>query len=369
MASNLLLKSLVEIFGSKTVRSIQIKVLAMLSRWIVLNYDDFIQDHSLDKMLMKFIKEARSCGFIDQADRLLRITKTAKCSLLQSFKFLKFLEIDAGPIIHIDELINSWVKFGPIINNSNRVAEYLTHSSYLLMKATPFQDYIDKFFISTCGIEDQPNYQGSLLDILVSRSNYIHNWTIIEIASAPKFFQAKMVQCFIVIAKNCLSNFDFNTSFFITMALLSTSIQNLGQQVWAKIDDKSKADFQILKTLVHPSNNMRNYRKLKQSAKSPFIPFIPSALKDLSDLSVFHIKSSSEDTMKSRIKDAIDFEAIMSFYVLVNDMRMAIDRPFSFNRHFDQELSHLVEYRISKISRIENGDVGKFAHLLSQTTD
>lgn len=299
-------------------RSIQLKVLSIIFRWITLNFKNFAEDDQLSELLFSFLENLEPREFGEPLIRLKKMFKT-QMSFTVDAENLNFL-LDESKLK--TQILNSDTHCDNLINNPNIVAQYLTYTSYLIMKNMSFGDYVRKVFEKTIFSRETDNVINSMLDQMMSRSNYIHNWVVLEICSAPDFYQSKLIECFINVAKKCLENSDFNSAMFITLALLYRPVQNLGSFKWDNIGSNAKSKMKILEALLDPSENMKIYRHLLQRSSEPFIPCLPLVMKDLSVI--------AEINGRKVPKNHIDFELMEKYHSFVKDVQKGVSGSYSF---------------------------------------
>ncbi|KAI8066602.1 ras guanine nucleotide exchange factor domain-containing protein [Gongronella butleri] len=176
------------------------------------------------------------------------------------------------------------------------VARYLTLAdSYLFqqLRAHHFLDaqWRDQPYDATplSRLEETLDYIG----LLTKRANMLHQWVLHELLHRCPSLKArkKMLTKWIHVAKLCLEWNNFHTSMILTMALMATPIQKMGQ-AWSALGHKVQATFDTLQQLVDVSNNMSCYRQALEHGFSPITHQKPRSA-SLSSLSSSSITGST----------------------------------------------------------------------------
>ncbi|MCL4137815.1 UNVERIFIED_CONTAM: hypothetical protein GTU68_020311, partial [Idotea baltica] len=180
-----------------------------------------------------------------------------------------------------DEVVNELIRESQVnilqLSSVVELAIQLTLEDFAIFRQIEPTEYIDNLF------KIKSKYGTPALSRFEEISNRELYWVCSEVCSEHNIHKrAKIVKQFIKIARYCKDLNNFNSMFAILSGLGSTSVNRL-RQTWARVPNRYRKIFSDLETVMDPSQNMKNYRKLASSSSSqaPMIPFYPIVKKDL----------------------------------------------------------------------------------------
>ncbi|KAI8065201.1 ras guanine nucleotide exchange factor domain-containing protein [Gongronella butleri] len=284
----------------KWQHNIQTKVLHVISRWIKLQFIDFINNPVLLTRLRAFVTgdvtrggfaaEARSIrDLLDSQDaqhdqpRHVIIQALANVNVRQHAPVIA--SHCAQPLSPSMALVPAILAMAP-----KEIAQYLTLADFYLLKCiTPFDllEHVRKHK------HQQPRCHGDYIERLTRRANQLSHWVQQMIQLQPSSRHRRLVLRKIIdVAKHCLEFHNFHTSMLLTTSLLQPAIQKLTE--WSGVSGHE--DVASLMRLLDVSNNMYAYRGALAQAKAPLVPFFPLLLKDLTFIMDGNAPVYQEDT-------------------------------------------------------------------------
>ncbi|KAI8637985.1 ras guanine nucleotide exchange factor domain-containing protein [Parasitella parasitica] len=304
-------------YFKKWQHSIQSKVLTVIDRWIILQYQDFKYDLDLQKKLNLFLfnndtvllqqfkqqvekiqynLKVQIQQFSNHQHHVSMITSSSNVSAPPSnafnFHFPFGSNSNSLPPVHtnnasarrpsnsvISELPTKIHDSSPIKTTlhtslvsleSRDIARYLTLADFYLFKSIQSRELLSNNSSNKSDI----NYT----ELMTKRANMLSHWVVHEICSISYLKPKRsLLKKFIEIAKLCLEFNNFHTCMVITMGLASAPKL---KEVWETLSNRDTNTFTSLQKLMDVSMNMRYYRQKIQLAKAPSIPFLPVVLKD-----------------------------------------------------------------------------------------
>ncbi|KAG2219581.1 hypothetical protein INT45_002539 [Circinella minor] len=330
-------------YGAASQRSIQLRVINVISRWIKLQYEDFRTDNNLLNRLYRFlnnnvqvahlaedlatIKNLLEIQNIQQEKRFFSTNTEASLPRMKSTESLERGSINnhsprpyaarefytpgasTTSSSHaysssstfkkgsINALALSSTSSALTSLDANDVAQYLTLADFNILKNITPYEYLkgtwrsnkakSNHYNSNRGKDDNGN--GALIDskkggytkILTRRANMLSHWVLHEVCSPENSKQRRMIiRKLIHIAKLCIEWNNFHTGMIIVMGLQCPIIQRL-ENTWHALPSRDINTFNTLQKYLDVTNNMGFYRQSLATAKAPVVPFFPLILKDL----------------------------------------------------------------------------------------
>ncbi|KAJ1562711.1 hypothetical protein HK096_004969, partial [Nowakowskiella sp. JEL0078] len=388
-------------YFNKWRKSIQLKALTVIGRWLKIQFEDFENDEVLKDTLEDFLEEVWESRFRNEVERIRRTAQNQASSISMRSAVAPFppYMLNLPPPLPILPQPNS-SRFlpplyfypppprNPILNrpapyprydspnllesspllemDSRDLAKYLTAADCAAFNSISTADYISKLLDS-----NEPLLKESLdinssernvspvhtwmgrIELFTVRANMIRNWVAIEICSVNKIkARRRIIEKFIAVAKICRELNNFQTLLFIVSGLLSNPVQRL-KKTWEGVTNRSTLT--LLEKLLDPTGNMKNYRKALNSSKQPTIPFFPVVMKDLT----FIIEGNSSTTQSSAaaIRNSSDtfvsskpseLETTMinldKYRTLVNTMKFYMDMSRTQKYQFEHLLLPTLKY-------------------------
>ncbi|KAI9302572.1 ras guanine nucleotide exchange factor domain-containing protein [Cunninghamella echinulata] len=339
-----------EYYFQQWQKRIQVKVLNVLTRWIKLQFRDFLGDISLHNRLESFCDlDMIKAGFVTEATMIKDAMYNQKYRYYQSIYNLQpsssshhigfapttpplSLRRPSGsgslfsihnnnnnsnnsnsqtppdspvyPIPHPNyhhQISNHHHSIGtsPLLSlDTKEIAKYLTLADYYLFQQMKSYDYLDGHW-RHCQYNDlsleELELKEDFIGILTKRANMLNHWVIHELATTKSTkHKRSILRKFIEIAKLCLEWNNFHTSMILTMGLLSNPVQKI-EDVWQSLPNRNQLTFDVLKKLVDVSHNMSFYRQaLQEGGLHPGL-FLPQQ-KKRSPSFTLSIKESSYST-------------------------------------------------------------------------
>ncbi|KAL0137658.1 hypothetical protein V8B55DRAFT_1578525 [Mucor lusitanicus] len=304
--------------------SIQSKVLAVIDRWVTLQYQDFKYDLDLQKklnlflfnndavLLQQFRQQVEKIQynlkiqiqqFSNHHHHISMITASQPMSAPPSnafnfhfsfgnsspslpatvhtnnsrrpsnglFSSSSSITPELAPIqIHDSSSLKTTLHASLVSLESKDIARYLTLADFYLFKSIQSRELMSNHSNHKPDI----NYT----ELMTKRANMLSHWVVHEICSISYLKPKRsLLKKFIEIAKLCLEFNNFHTCMVITMGLASAPKL---KDVWETLSNRDTNTFASLQKLLDVSMNMRYYRQKIQLAKAPSIPFLPVVLKD-----------------------------------------------------------------------------------------
>ncbi|ORZ08677.1 ras guanine nucleotide exchange factor domain-containing protein [Absidia repens] len=313
----------------KWQRCIQIKVLNIISRWINLQFWDFINNPVLLTRLQAFINgDIIRGGFMMEASNIKELLHSQVLQHGQK----RFSNIQTQLHRHHQQNPSTMTSHPPMCLHSEELsptspllslnvkdmAQYLTLADFYLLKCITAYEYIHGNWRRQH--KPRPNapshkydplsqHQNELdyIDLMTKRANMLGTWTKNEICSqqSPRD-RSLALKRMIEIANLCLEWNNFHTSMIIVASLLQPCIQKLDG--WSMVSSRDLHGYQQLVKLLDVSNNMGRYRQaLGKATKSPTVPFFPLLLKDMTffmDGNQTYLSSASPPSTTSSVSTA-----------------------------------------------------------------
>ncbi|CAO3632746.1 unnamed protein product [Cunninghamella blakesleeana] len=306
-----------ECYFQQWQKRIQVKVLNVLTRWIKLQFRDFLRDISLHERLEQFCDlDMIKAGFATESTMIKEAMYNQKYRYYQSIYNLQSTThvnnhhppstpppsslrrpSGSGSLFSMNHISppespiyptyhHHHSAIGILANNNNNnsnnnnnnnsplltletkdIAKYLTLADYYLFQQIKSYDYLDGHWrhcqyndFSLDELETKEDYIG----ILTKRANMMNHWVIHELATAKSTkHKRSLLRKFIDIAKICLEWNNFHTCMILTMGLLSYPVQKI-EEVWQSLPNRDQLTFETLKKLVDVSHNMSFYRQALQ---------------------------------------------------------------------------------------------------------
>ncbi|KAI8799443.1 ras guanine nucleotide exchange factor domain-containing protein [Cladochytrium replicatum] len=285
-------------YFEKWQRPIQFKTLAVLGRWVKINYEEIAADGALRASFEQFLQEISDSGFPSEAERIRRSAVTQASSIHMQRQYAM---LPPGGGITTGKTVSNPLMVGGLLA---RPSPFPRHTSPNLLENSPLLeldpkdvakwfaavdwasirgltvgDYVAKLREDEVVVKDDALPNG--IDALTERANMIRNWVALEVCSQSKVkVRRKVIEKFISIAKACRGLNDFHTSLFIVSGLMSPAVGRL-RKTWDGISSKDLAAFASLEKLLDPTSNSAQYRRAYSTSKGPSVPFLPLVLKDL----------------------------------------------------------------------------------------
>ncbi|TPX36040.1 hypothetical protein SmJEL517_g01717 [Synchytrium microbalum] len=375
----------------KWQKVIQLKVLNVVGRWCRLQFSpDFSNDSALRTALNGFLADAHLKGYKSEADRIRRIvtlqgtdkvksgssrTSTASSSMTSSpFS-------TARPLSNLSQLSRSSNQSQQSLPNGPAtycrgfdspvleldpasVAKYLTTTerralanvtvSDVLAKvaggiklANPWTGEVDirELIVNSTGAKVEK------IDKIAERANRIHNWVILEIASANSVkAREKLLQKFLNVAKQCYALQNFHTMLVIAAALLSPTVSRVSKSL-PPLPPSHFSTLLMLEKLLDPSSNMKAYRiALSSIHQGQAVPLFPIVLKD----ATFVIEGSppfaplaNETADKEQQPPLVNFDMYRTLVTIVTAYLDIVKEPYSFESDRKPHIERLIEDRLA----------------------
>ncbi|KAF9955189.1 hypothetical protein BGZ70_010327 [Mortierella alpina] len=318
---------------------IQCKILLVLRRWILIQYEDFELNPSLLKTLKRFLEvDVRTCGFIMEAESIekyislkslspikncsvimeqgrfcLQRSRTRKLSLskaqsrgMPGSPGLLSPYLETVPPSPMEPEIQSGqapelLAESPIMRlDTLYLARYLTLADMKAFRSITVFELMSGWWKrrqaadnktletgneadsrSTSGSSEAGDAEDGAIEAFTRRANMLSYWVAHEILSLAEPKKRKqLIKKFIEVAKICRSLNNLHTAMFIISALSSTPVQRL-TSTWKLVAARDMDTLRDLETLLDPSGNMRHYRQAIAGVEAPTIPFLPILLKDI----------------------------------------------------------------------------------------
>ncbi|KAI8576795.1 hypothetical protein K450DRAFT_254985 [Umbelopsis ramanniana AG] len=317
-------------YFEKWQRTIQVKVLNVISRWLKLQYEDFQCNEILLQRLQAFLDgDIQRAGFRSEAallresiqlqcarharpvhtlitvaadpllqtDRYLHASSSPKTPLPKSSTKSSFVSRRPSGASSIFSFVSSITTppESPTLPNvsstslsmfeSKEIAQYLTLADFYYFKCISAFEFLNGTWRAgaqagnTMECNSSPSHSYVLR--MTKRANMLSRWVAHETLVAKGMKQRRlMMRKFIDVARLCLGWNNYHTAMVIVMGLKSNSVQKL-EEAWQSMPSRDLATMRSLEKLLDVSGNMRPYRTAFSSAKAPAIPFFPIVLKDL----------------------------------------------------------------------------------------
>ncbi|KAI8339891.1 ras guanine nucleotide exchange factor domain-containing protein [Chlamydoabsidia padenii] len=276
----------------KWQKCIQIKVLNIISRWIKLQYQDFMNNPILLIRLQAFINgDITRGGFMTEANNIrellhhqvLQYGKKRFSILRTELHRHRRPSSTTSPSSSstIDPLTESSPASPLLSLDTKAVAQYLTLADFYLLKCITANEFLHGTWRKNkIKARNQPHKEDGYIHLMTKRANMLGGWTKNEIRiQQTTKTRAAVLKKMVDIVNLCLEWNNFHTSMIIVASLLDPSIQKLDE--WAGLSNRDLHGYQNLVKLLDVSNNMGNYRQALGKAKSPTVPFFPLLLKDM----------------------------------------------------------------------------------------
>ncbi|KAG0279316.1 hypothetical protein BGZ95_001618 [Linnemannia exigua] len=320
---------------------IQVKILCVLQRWILIQYEDFELNANLLKTLKMFLEvDVRQAGFVMESECIeknisikslspikncsvimeqgrfcLQRSRTRKISLSRSQNgpppssaSSKLEHVPASPVEYLIEYgpTPELAATSPILQlNGQDLARYLTLADMKAFRSITVFELMSGWWKRRQAAEnkrrsvgndvegDEPTSPSKLsvveadesedgaIEAFTRRANMLSYWVAHEIVStAGSKTRKQLIKKFIEVAKICRTLNNLHTSMFIVSALTSKPVRRLSS-TWKLVSSRDMETLKGLEALMDPSGNMRCYRQAIAKAEAPTIPFLPILLKDI----------------------------------------------------------------------------------------
>ncbi|KAG0372297.1 hypothetical protein BGX24_000440, partial [Mortierella sp. AD032] len=320
---------------------IQVKILCVLQRWILIQYEDFELNANLLKTMKKFLEvDVRQTGFVMESECIeknisikslspikncsvimeqgrfcLQRSRTRKISLSRSqngpLPGPASSKLDPSPASLVEQLVEygptpELATTSPILQlNGQDLARYLTLADMKAFRSITVFELMSGWWKRRQAAEnkrssvgndvegDEPKSPSGLsvvevdgsedgaIEAFTRRANMLSYWVAHEIVStAGSKTRKQLIKKFIEVAKICRTLNNLHTAMFIVSALTSKPVRRLSS-TWKLVSSRDMETLKGLEALMDPSSNMRCYRQAIAKAEAPTIPFLPILLKDI----------------------------------------------------------------------------------------
>eukprot|EP01117_Protostelium_nocturnum_P017365 TRINITY_DN7069_c0_g1_i1.p1 TRINITY_DN7069_c0_g1~~TRINITY_DN7069_c0_g1_i1.p1 ORF type:complete len:749 (-),score=213.82 TRINITY_DN7069_c0_g1_i1:132-2378(-) len=194
------------------------------------------------------------------------------------------------------------------------LARQMTLYDHELFKSIPISDFLSKRFTDSLPCT-----------LFAKRMEHITYWAASEIVSASVLKDRIMVLVsFIKLMELLLQMRDFYSLMAIYLALSLMAIDRLGK-TWKGLPSRHVVVWDKIKTLMDPSNNFMNYRRLWISSELPKIPTPTVFLKDLT-----FIEEGNPDLNESGM---INFNKLVMLGRCIGQLKSSQDSNYQYPIH------------------------------------
>ncbi|TPX61505.1 hypothetical protein PhCBS80983_g01074 [Powellomyces hirtus] len=281
----------------KWQRPIRVKVIAVLSRWVKLRFEDFEADELLRDALDRFLEEIEvEEGFRNEADRIRRVATVQAMTICNRSRMAPFASAARLPTCPFPTTPTAPLsETSPLLNfEARQLARYLTVADARAFRSITMCDFVSKLRNRLDTENAVPATKRVLgrIDLFAQRSDMIRNWVTLELCTlSPRKPRRKLLEKLILVAYHCRAHGNFHTSLFILLALQSPPVQRL-RRTWDGVSTPTMEKLKVLEKLLDVSGNMRELRRALDSSSGVgadgeigggaggVVPFLPVVMKD-----------------------------------------------------------------------------------------
>eukprot|EP00040_Diaphanoeca_grandis_P021301 m.113455 g.113455 ORF g.113455 m.113455 type:complete len:1196 (-) comp28272_c0_seq1:23-3610(-) len=270
-------KTKMRLFSRKIAIPIKLRVVNVLKQWIEKHYDDFVDDHSLLKELLRFIKADLSTN-LAMKSKVALLTKSIRRQrdLINSKDHQNALE-QPPPVLWPQHITSDTINFFHVMTlHPIEIARQLTRIESETFRAIKASELAGQAWTK----KDKATKAPQVLK-MIHRFNQVSNWvsrTVLEMKNLEE--RAETVSIFIEILRELLVLQNFNGAMEVLSGLQRTAVQRL-KFTWAEVSAKKCKVIEECAELVASDRSYLKLRTKISQLNPPCIPFFGMYLSDI----------------------------------------------------------------------------------------
>jgi len=313
----------------KQIHPTQLRVCTILSKWIDVNFGDFIEDNQLLLSLLTFM-ESELLNNLKYAIMGKKLKEVIRKRITTPQRASRIFSCDL-PAPELPLLLNE-CSFELIDLTSLEVSRQLTLIDFSL-----FRNIQPKECLKVKDKEQQaPN-----LSAVIKRFNQVSNWIVAYITQIEELRpRIQILTKFIEIAQCCMTMNNYNSAMEIISGLNSAAVFRL-QKTWSGLSANLLNSFEQMKTQLSNQHNYKLYREMLHTQQPPCCPYFGVYLTDLT-----FVEEGNPDKLENGL---INFEKNFLFYKVIKEIKLYQQTPYNF-----QVVDRIQDYLLSVETLDEN---------------
>eukprot|EP01103_Thecamoeba_quadrilineata_P006394 TRINITY_DN1611_c0_g1_i1.p1 TRINITY_DN1611_c0_g1~~TRINITY_DN1611_c0_g1_i1.p1 ORF type:complete len:923 (+),score=205.66 TRINITY_DN1611_c0_g1_i1:75-2843(+) len=271
-----------ELFASKNLKQIRLRVFNVLKHWLTSHYHDFESNPSLLQTLSEFVEDVITASGNAKTGPAFQLRKIIKNEQRNFTEHTIQTPLPIIPKIFSPgaSLTENYAKSPNSVSifdfDSLEIARQISLLEQSYYKAVQPRECLNQRWNSSKKYELAPN-----IIALISRFNNFSRWVTTQIVKQSKVKdRKKLIEKFINIAIKCREINNFNGVMEILAGLADSAVHRL-HKTWEEVNSGLVQNYKELQLLMATESNFRNFRTALHTTNPPCIPYFGVYLTDL----------------------------------------------------------------------------------------
>lgn len=309
------------------VKTIQLRVISAIKRWMQLSFGDFVESPTLMEELKSFVAkiEVENASLAMQLNKALQLATTTHDDKEKQFSFLGPSKVAVLP----DNVKSSTVFSENLLQQNTElytqfveelsaedIAKHLTIIEFAMFKRIQAKELLNLAWSKPSLQHRAPNVLA-----LIDRFNTVSAWVASTILWQPTLKKrVALVKKFLQIMKVLERLNNFSSLLALIAGLNNASVSRL-KFTFGELTKKKIETLRRLESKMSSENSYKNYREALRTALPPVVPYIGVFLMDLTMI---------EEGNPDEIDGLINFQKLSMIYQVIEKVQRYQQDPYEF---------------------------------------